>query len=144
MLKDGTLEAYLDSLEYRAPEEGDGKTVDESCFTIVSTNITNAPGGKGKKLMEAYVYSENNNLQFSDRRLIGNRNRIYFIDSTSNSFTVFIPQSFASKLEECGWTYGEGTGNLFISLLSAFGLKTDGDGYKSVDGDESYFTSEYF
>lgn len=94
-LKEGTLEAYLDSLEYKAPEEGDGKAVDESCFTIVSTNITNAPGGKGKKLMEAYVYGENNNLQFSDGRLIKNRNRIYFIDSTSNSFTVSIPQSFA-------------------------------------------------
>lgn len=37
MLKEGELEAYLDSLEYRVPEEGDGKTVDESCFSIVQT-----------------------------------------------------------------------------------------------------------
>ena len=142
MVKEGELEDYLKKLEYTAPADGDGVTVDELCHTVVATNITNQENGKGKKLMAVYSYGENNILQFKDGRLVTARDRLYFVDSGPDDFICFVPESFSEKLESEGYTLDAGTGALFWNLLTAFGLSEDGEGYKN-DGDSSYLTREY-
>ena len=142
MVKEGELEDYLKKLEYTAPADGDGVTVDELCHTVVATNITNQENGKGKKLMAVYSYGENNILQFKDGRLVTDRDRLYFVNSGPDDFICFVPESFSEKLESEGYTLDAGTGALFWNLLTAFGLSEDGEGYKK-DGDSSYLTREY-
>ena len=142
MVKEGELEDYLRNLEYTAPTDGDGVTVDELCHTVVATNITNRENGKGRRLMAVYSYGENNILQFRDGRLVTDRDRLYFVDSGPDDFICFVPESFREKLESEGYTLDAGTADLFWKLLMAFGLSEDGEGYKSEDGN-SYITREY-
>lgn len=144
MVTTGELESFLKKLTYTAPQKDDGKTVDESCYTIVSTNITNRPNGEGKTVASVYIYSSNNNLQFKDGRVIDDRNKMYFVDSSSTDFIVFVPDSFCTKYTEVtGTAWNFASADSFWSLLSLFGLSPDGEGYKSIEGEGTYFTREY-
>ncbi len=143
MVKEGKLEDYLGNLEYTAPQEDDGVTVDELCHTVVATNITNRGNGKGRRLMAVYSYGENNILQFRDGRLVSDRNRLYFVDSGPEDFICFVPESFEEKLESEGYSVTAGTGDLFWNLLSSFGLSEGDDGGYKKEGDNSYLTREY-
>lgn len=148
MVKDKKLESYLDGLEYTAPKDDDGITVDENCFTIVTTNIQNQPDGTTGKMMSAvYTYGSTNNLQFKDGSLIKDRDKLYFVDTSATDFAVFVPDSFLAKLKEKRPTFTwDGTsGDLFWTLLQSFGLEENpAEGYTKTEGaGPTYFTREY-
>jgi hypothetical protein len=146
MVKSGELEAYLDNLDYTAPQDNDGKTVDENCFTIVATNIQNQLDGTGKMMSAVYTYYSTNNLQFKDGSLIKDRDKLYFVDTSATDFAVFVPESFLAKLEEKrAFTWDGSSGDLFWTLLESFGLQENQDeGYITEDDGRTYFTHEYF
>ena len=145
MVEDRELSSYLKNLEYIAPVKGDGVTVDESCHTIVSTNITNQTSGKGRTISAVYTYGDMNILQFRDGRIVSERNRLYFVESGPDSFAAFVPESFCAKLKEkTGYEWDGASGDLFWKLLASFGL-TEGEdeGYKTYDGEGTLITREY-
>ena len=145
MVENGGLSSYLKDLDYTAPVKGDGVTVDENCYTIVSTSISNQSSGEGKILSAVYTYGDVNNLQFRDGRTVSDRERLYFVDSGYNSFIAFVPESFCTRLKEVtGYEWDGASADLFFALLSSFGL-TEGedDGYRNYDGKGTLITREY-
>ncbi len=121
MVADGSLEEYLQKLDYIEPKESD---VNENCMPIVSTNIEE---GSSLKFASVYYY-DGPVLQFSDGSLIKDTNRLYFVDN-GQSFVVFIPKSYIEPIESNvggNWKWN-GNGDLFWNLLKLYELEVDTD-----------------
>ena len=118
MVNDGTLESYLDSLEYIQPQEEDVKG---TCNPVVSINIGNDDNDNTKMKFNCVYYYDGNVLQFEDGSLISDSERLYFAnDRDGDGFVVFVPKSYIEVIEKDNDFKWNGNGGLWWNLLRTF------------------------